>query len=89
MGYNRVHLKQHHTLQEDILTYDYCSDGINERPFSTTRKPTLENSSASKRKQELSEDKKNINSSEKKIEFKGKQGMEMREVKANANHEGI
>ena len=67
MGYNRVHLKQHHTLQKDTMTYDYCSDVINERPFSATRKPTLENSSASKRKQELSEDNKNINSSEKKI----------------------
>ena len=31
MGYNRVHLKQHHTLQEDT-TYDYCSDGNIVRP---------------------------------------------------------
>nr|XP_022311027.1 multiple epidermal growth factor-like domains protein 10 [Crassostrea virginica] len=25
MGYNRVHLKQHHTLQEDTRPYGYCS----------------------------------------------------------------
>ena len=67
MGYNRVHLKQHHTLQEDTMTYDYCSDGIIVRPFSATRKLTLKNSSASKRKQEFSEDNKNTNSTDKKI----------------------
>ena len=71
MGYNRVHLKQHHTLQEDT-TYDYCSDGIIVRPFSATRKPTLKNSSASKTKLELSEDNESINSTEKIFGFKGK-----------------
>ena len=72
MGYNRVHLKQHHTLQEDT-TYDYCSDGIIVRPFSATRKPTLNISSTSKRKQEFNEDIESIlNSTEKRFGFKGK-----------------